>query len=210
MTTRAQFIIEIVAFIGVLMFGIAGAQAQTLVALPAPSSPAAASGLTRPVQGWVQMCNAQPEECAVDLTEPTSIALTRQAWQTLISVNGKVNASVRPLTDDDHWGIADRWNVPEDGYGDCEDYQLLKRHLLVQAGFPRRALLMTVVVDEKGEGHAVLMARTDRGDFILDNKIQSVLPWHQTGYIYVKREGQDGPGWTSLGGATSPVTTANR
>ena len=29
---------------------------------------------------------------------------------------------------------------------------------------------MTVVIDEQGEGHAVLMVRTDRGDFILDNK----------------------------------------
>ena len=101
------------------------------------------------------------------------------------------------------------WSLPTDGYGDCEDYQFLKRKLLVEAGLPRRALLMTVVIDEKGEGHAVLMART-RGDLILDNKGSSVLPWHQTGYIYVKREGQDGLAWTPLGGATSPISTANR
>jgi predicted transglutaminase-like cysteine proteinase len=69
---------------------------------------------------------------------------------------------------------------------------------------------MTVVIDEKREGHAVLMVRTDRGDFILDNKTNAVLPWHDTGYIYVKREGQGGPAWVSLGGVTSPVATANR
>jgi predicted transglutaminase-like cysteine proteinase len=69
---------------------------------------------------------------------------------------------------------------------------------------------ITVVLDEKREGHAVLMVRTDRGDFILDNKVQSVLPWHQTGYVFVKREGQDGLAWASLGGAMSPIATANR
>jgi predicted transglutaminase-like cysteine proteinase len=41
-----------------------------------------------------------------------------------------VNASVTPLSDQDHWGIPDRWDLPNDGYGDCEDIQLLKRKLL--------------------------------------------------------------------------------
>ena len=54
------------------------------------------------------------------------------------------------------------------------------------------------------------MIRTDRGDFILDNKTNAVLPWSETGYIFVKREGQDSTAWVSLGGALSPVATANR
>jgi predicted transglutaminase-like cysteine proteinase len=54
------------------------------------------------------------------------------------------------------------------------------------------------------------MIRTNRGDLVLDNKHGAVLPWHETGYVYVKREGQSGTGWVSLGGATSPVVTANR
>ena len=67
----------------------------------------------------------------------------------------------------------------------------------------------TVVIDEEGSGHAVMMVRTDRGDLILDNRRTSILPWTQTGYVYVKAEGQDGLAWMSLGGATSPVATAN-
>jgi predicted transglutaminase-like cysteine proteinase len=47
---------------------------------------------------------------------------------------------------------------------------------------------MTVVLDDKNEGHAVLTIRTDRGDFVLDNKTDAVLPWFQTGYVFVKRE----------------------
>jgi len=62
--------------------------------------------------------------------------------------------------------------------GDCEDYQLLKRKLLVEAGLPRRAMRMTVVIDDIDEGHALLTVRTDAGDLILDNKVDAVLPWH--------------------------------
>ena len=114
------------------------------------------------------------------------------------------------MTDMDHWGTADKWDIPTDGYGDCEDYQLLKRKMLVQAGLPRRAMRMTVVLDEKREGHAVLTLKTNRGDLILDNKTDDVLAWRDTGYVFVKRESQDAQAGVSLGRATSPATTANR
>ena len=52
------------------------------------------------------------------------------------------------MTDMDHWGMIDRWNYPDDGYGDCEDYVLQKRKMLIQAGWPREALLITVVRDK--------------------------------------------------------------
>jgi predicted transglutaminase-like cysteine proteinase len=120
-----------------------------------------------------------------------------------------VNKSVRSIPDREHWGVADRWDLAEDGSGDCEDFQLLKRKLLAEAGLPRRAMRMTVVIDGRDEGHAVLMIRTDRGDFILDNKTNAVLPWSKTGYIFVKREGQDRTAWVSLGGVLSPIATAN-
>ena len=74
--------------------------------------------------------------------------------------------------------------------------------LVEQYGVPKRALRMTVVIDEQGEGHAVLMVRTDEGELILDNKRDAVLAWHQTGYIFVKREGQDS---RTLGLARRPL-----
>ena len=61
--------------------------------------------------------------------------------------------------------------------GDCEDFQLLKRRMLVERGLSRRAMRMTVVIDELGEGHAVLTVRTDRGDYILDNKTSGGVAW---------------------------------
>jgi predicted transglutaminase-like cysteine proteinase len=69
---------------------------------------------------------------------------------------------------------------------------------------------MAVVIDEEGQGHAVMMVRTSRGDFVLDNKRDLVLTWEQTPYTYVKRESQAGVGWVSLGGLASPTATANR
>jgi len=193
-----------------LVAATAGATAQTSVAALPAAYQAAAVGEARPVQGWVEHCRRNPTDCAVNPAEPATIALTGPAWRKIVSVNRAVNKQIEPLTDQEHWGRIDSWDLPTDGYGDCEDYQLLKRKLLVEAGLPRRALRMTVVIDEKGEGHAVLMVRTDRGDFVLDNKIDTVLPWHQTGYVYVKREGHDSLTWVSLGGARSPTMTANR
>ena len=86
-----------------------------------------------------------------------------------------------------------------------------RKRLAEQAGIPRRAMNVTVVIDEENAGHAVLMIRTDRGDFILDNKRNAVLPWGQTGYTYIKRESQYRTGWTSLGGAqTATVASLKR
>ncbi|WP_262268282.1 transglutaminase-like cysteine peptidase [Microvirga yunnanensis] len=188
----------------------AEAQTQTGSILPTVTQPVAKVGAAKPIMGWVRFCEQNPSECAVDPSEPATIELTAKTWQILNRVNQQVNATIKARTDSDHWGIEDVWDFAEDGYGDCEDYQLVKRKRLVEAGFPHRALRMTVVIDEDGAGHAVMMARTDRGDFILDNKRNAILPWHKTGYTYIKREGDEGLAWASLGGRTSPTVTANQ
>src|SRR5215208_6942501 len=184
--------------------------AQKVAALPAASELVASTHRAKPIPAWAEFCKRYPTECTVDPSQPATITLTAITWSTILDVNRRVNKSLRSLPDRDHWGVADRWDLAEDGFGDCEDFQLLKRKLLAHGGLPRRAMPMTVVIDERGEGHAVLMIRTDRGDFILDNKTTAVLPWHDTGYVYIKREGQCGPAWVSLGGASSPTVTANR
>ncbi|QRM28793.1 transglutaminase-like cysteine peptidase [Microvirga sp. VF16] len=195
-----------------LMLVSSGSEAQTITtSLSRSNSLAAKNHAVMPVPGWIRFCKQRPEECAFRSSEPSTITLTPQAWTTLTRVNRQVNAAIRPITDHEHWGEMDRWDLAEDGYGDCEDYQLVKRKRLVAAGFPRRALRMTAVIDQDGEPHAVMMVRTDRGDFILDNKRDAILPWRQTGYVYLQREVETGSTWVSLGGAfTSPVATAGR
>ncbi|CAA2105169.1 hypothetical protein MBUL_03058 [Methylobacterium bullatum] len=192
------------------LFGAGASQAQTMAALPSPSQSADVLGAARPIVGWVSFCQRYPAECAIDANEPPRIALTPATWSLIVSINRRVNTGLRAVTDMEHWGEADRWDLAEDGMGDCEDFQLVKRKRLADAGLSRRAMRMTVVIDEKGEGHAVLTLLTDRGEFILDNKTSEILPWYRTGYVFIKRESQDSVAWVSLGGVTSPVTTANR
>ena len=196
----------------VLTVTAAAAQAQTQTGsiLPSITQPVARVGTAKPILGWIRFCEQNLLECAVDPDEPATIELTANDWQTLNRVNQQVNGAIKAKTDKDHRGIEDIWDFAEDGYGDCEDYQLVKRKKLVEAGFPRRAMRMTVVFDEEVAGHAVMMVRTNRGDFILDNKRNAILPWHKTGYIYIKREGDSGSTWASLGGRTSPTMTANQ
>jgi predicted transglutaminase-like cysteine proteinase len=195
---------------GVNLVLCSGARAQAQVALPISQQQPIFSASAQPTAAWVEFCQRLPVECTTDLSEPAIMALPPAVWRTISSINKQVNTAIRPITDEDHWGVHDRWDFPIDGYGDCEDYQILKRKLLVEAGLPRRAMRMAVVIDEAGQGHAVLMVRTDRGEFVLDNKTDAILAWNKTGYTYVSREADSATTWVSLREQNSPVSTANR
>ncbi len=82
-------------------------------------------------------------------------------------MNYDVNTKIQPLTDQEIYGVEE--NGLSHDVGDCEDYVLLKQKLLINKGFSPADLLITVVLQPNGEGHAVLTVRTDRGDFVLDN-----------------------------------------
>jgi predicted transglutaminase-like cysteine proteinase len=162
--------------------------------------------------GWVEFCIEYETECKTKPTQARDVMLTTQAWKDLERVNLFVNTHVKPMTDMEHWGVVERWNYPDDGYGDCEDYVLAKRRLLIQAGWPRGALLITVVRDKRGDGHAVLTIKTDKGEFILDNQNDQILLWSDSGYRFVKRQSQtDQNVWVSLGDPRgTPATAASR
>jgi predicted transglutaminase-like cysteine proteinase len=173
---------------------------------------AAVSGEARPPIGWVQFCVEYDPECKTKSSTPRDVVLTTRTWTHLVRVNHWVNANIRPMTDLKHWGVVERWNYPDDGYGDCEDYVLEKRRMLMAAGWPREALLITVVRDENDDGHAVLTVATDKGEFILDNQRDDILLWSETGYRFVKRQSQSDPNvWVSLGEPSgAPATSASR
>jgi predicted transglutaminase-like cysteine proteinase len=164
---------------------------------------------TRPPIGWIEFCVENADECHAKSLEPRDVVFSTKAWSDLVRVNTWVNEHILPLTDLEHWGVVERWSYPDDGYGDCEDYVLLKRRMLMQSGWPRQALLITVVRDRKGEGHAVLTVKTDKGEFILDNEDERILLWSDTDYRYVKRQSQSDPNvWISLGDNRPALATA--
>jgi predicted transglutaminase-like cysteine proteinase len=167
---------------------------------------------TRTPIGWVEFCIRYKGECDTKPSAPRDVVFTLKSWSDLIKINNWVNANIAPITDLDHWGVIERWDYPDDGKGDCEDYVLLKRRMLIQAGWPREALLITVVRDKRGDGHAVLTVKTDKGEFILDNQEAEILPWSKTGYRFVKRQSQSDPNvWIALGEPPrAPVTASAR
>ncbi len=163
-------------------------------------------GLSRAPVGYVKFCAINPAECKRSDQTRRRLHLTPSRWRDLEEVNHIVNRTVEPVTDKELYGEVERWSFPK-RYGDCEDYVLLKRKLLAERGWPMSALLITVVRDERGDGHAVLTVRTAEGDFLLDNKREDVLVWHQLPYSFVKRQSYLNPSyWVSL----EPKRTSDR
>ena len=156
-------------------------------------------GVTPPPYGHVDFCNRDPHECRDGTPEETRRSGKAAALAELDRVNRQVNHEISPETDMQQYGVEDYWTIPVSGRGDCEDYALLKRQRLMRAGWPASALLMTVVFDERNEGHAVLTARTADGDFVLDNKTDAIRLWSKTPYQYIMRQSYLNPRiWMSL------------
>jgi predicted transglutaminase-like cysteine proteinase len=162
------------------------------------------AGWARPPIGHLDFCRIFPDECKRH-GETAAVALTENLWTELVAVNRVVNKQIAPVTDLEFYKTEEYWTLPTE-YGDCEDYVLLKRQALIRQGWPSGALLVTVVFDEIGDGHAVLIARTDRGDFVLDNKVNAIRIWSQTPYRYVKRQSISDPDrWVAINDSRWPV-----
>jgi predicted transglutaminase-like cysteine proteinase len=158
-------------------------------------------GSARAPWGWTDFCKRYAGECDFEPLSPSVVVFDEGTRAFVERVNAAVNGAIVPRTDVGQWGIAERWDLAETGIGDCEDYVLIKQRWLASAGLPRQALLVTVVTDLAGDGHAVLTLRTDRGDFILDNMHNDVKLWRETPYGFVKSQSQANPNeWVWLDG----------
>lgn len=181
----------------------AEAQQRRVASLPA-------GGATTPPIGWVQFCQDNPRDCAFRSDQAREVSLTPQAFAELVRLNIRVNREIEQVTDLEHFGVEEYWTYPVNGKGDCEDIVMEKKRRLVALGWPREALLITVVREANGNGHAVLTVRTDRGDYILDNQVDEVKLWTETGYRFIKRQSQVAANaWVSLnGGSAGPSLVA--
>jgi predicted transglutaminase-like cysteine proteinase len=158
---------------------------------------------------FLSFCAKHPAECRRSGAVTRQVVLTAERRRDLYEVNGRVNSAISEISDQAHHGREDVWSIPTDGQGDCEDFALLKRKQLIERGWPSSALLIAVVATPAGEGHAVLMAATSEGDFVLDNKTSRVLPWTQTGYLFFTRMSQANPrAWEAIDSGTIAVTAA--
>ena len=174
------------------------------------ASPALASGSSKasafaheysetlPPIGFVEFCQRSPENCLPDGSRARRVSMSEERWLLVRMVNAFVNGAIAPVTDETLYGTPEYWTIPTDA-GDCEDVVLLKKKILVSKGIPEEALRITVVLDEHGEGHAVLTLTAQQGDFILDNRRNEIRSWAATGYVMLKRQSaQDPRKWVSL------------
>ena len=162
-----------------------------------PAAMTTGSRTTQPI-GHYQFCLTEPQECAQKTSGVRPMQLTRKLWAAMIDINNAVNTKVTPRTDEEMWGKEEVWSYPV-GVGDCEDYVLEKRRELMAVGVPAGSLLITVVRQPNGDGHAVLTVRTSSGDYILDNLEPRVLAWQDTDYTYLKRQSERNSGaWVSI------------
>ena len=175
-------------------------QTQNLSAKAFKASFAAVGEEASTPYGWMDFCGRQPQECDQPALPPEDLALTAKTWKLLVRINAEVNAAIVPISNLDHWGtMADHWDYPTDGKGDCKIYALEKRRRLLALGVPRQALLMTIVRDREAKGHTILTLRTNKGDLVLDNLTDDVVSWDATGYRFVKRQSQEDPNvWLTI------------
>jgi predicted transglutaminase-like cysteine proteinase len=192
-----------------ILWGLAltGVAALSTFTAEAASSMAITSETTQPI-GHYELCQRLPSECRVLRANVSPVKLTQAAWSRMIDVNATVNTMIRPVTDQELWGKEEVWSYPSNK-GDCEDYVLLKRKLLMKAGIAENNLLITVVRQSDGSGHAVLTVSTDQGDYVLDNLRGDVRLWNQTGYIFLKRQSASNSGrWVGIGDDSNPSVAA--
>lgn len=136
----------------------------------------------------VRFCMQNPGEC--NKSEGASmVVLTTFNQEALASTNTSVNRAIVGVNDksgDDVWSV----NVKS---GDCEDYALTKRDHLIAMGWSPRALRIAVAETRSGEGHAVLVVKTDKGDLVLDNRTNRIKPWNDTDLRWVKIQSGENP-----------------
>lgn len=162
------------------------AAAAFAVAGLAAAGPALAGG--KAPLGYQLMCLKTPAECKGGGS--STVEATAEVMATLKRVNARVNNAITPRNDRD----ADVWTADATS-GDCEDYVLAKRRALIKAGLPASSLRIAYVKTRGGIGHAVLVVKTTRGDYVLDNLNRSVRPLSQMGYRVVSMSGADPLKW---------------
>jgi len=79
----------------------------------------------------------------------------------------------------------DEWATPKEflkiGYGDCEDYVIIKYYSLIKLGFDKKRLFLTLVKDNFDGGYHMVLSYfhyKNRVPLILDNLSSKILDLH--------------------------------
>lgn len=137
-------------------------------------------------------CARHPKAC--DLSGEALVEFTPDVLHLLEAINTEVNRATDCRTSDkDLFDLEEHWAFPSGGAGDCEDIALFKRERLVELGLPRGALTIAIVHHRRSMlSHAILLAETSAGTYLLNTFTDDVVMWHEAPYNFEARERPDG------------------
>lgn len=173
-----------ISSVGKLGFAVVAA-----ISIGMMSAPMAVAGGKVPL-GFGLMCLEHPEQC--ESGGSAQVKATSSVMATLKRVNSHVNRTIKPKYDA---AGTDVWTVGASS-GDCEDYVLAKRSALIKAGIPASSLRIAYVKTKRGEGHAILVVKTNGKDLVLDNMTATIKPLSQTGYRIISMSGANPLKWS--------------
>ncbi len=156
------------------------------------------SATSRPF-GHIEYCKKRPFDCRQNKggAKPQAFSI-----RTLSAVNSAVNRKIKPIRDEEQFGVRDLWSYGAKT-GDCEDFAIAKRAALLSRGYrPENTLL--AMGYSAGQAHVVLLVRTDAGDYVLDNLNAAVLPVEKSSVHIAKIQSpENGAEWLSVGGKST-------
>ena len=182
-----------------------------------PTEPAYRSWGVERVSTGARAAAAVESTASQLLPPPGDIERGQASLKLLKRVNREINRDIVPATDEQISGSWDRWDEPladlgdakGTAYGDCEDYVLEKRRVLIGEGVDPKTLSIAVVRSHGGDIHAVLLVATENGEYVLDNLSYWVLPWQEAPYTWVMRQVDgDAHDWRAIPRLGGPVRTA--
>lgn len=133
--------------------------------------------------GYQDFCANYTHIC-VDTT--VNAKLTNTQFEVVKEINKTVNKRIVYKND-----TVDKWEIKESGKGDCDDYAVTKLYEVLKAGYPRGAFRIALVKTSDNIDHAILLADTENGTFVLDNLSDEIKEWTNTNYKWIAVE------WTS-------------
>jgi predicted transglutaminase-like cysteine proteinase len=173
---------------------------HSLVSVSSHSPIVHLGGPTLGPRGYYELCSAEHDVCREAAGDGVAQVDGRVRYDPavatqLATINSAVNRSIRQTSDFEQFGVSDYWSVGG-SRGDCEEFALTKKAVLLAQGWPSAALPLALVKTPSGGPHLVLIAKTDEGDMVLDNLTTTVQPWQRTSYTpFTIQSSTDGRIW---------------
>jgi len=209
MARRSSIVLPLAIAASGLVAGTADARNRPSHDINSVTSIAEASPTLAPFQ-HVRFCLRYPSDCKSDASASDRVEVTPEISALLDRVNRDVNSAIAPVNKSSEPELREGWTIAP-AMGDCNDYAVTKRHELLQAGMPAKALRLSVVKTASGIGHLVLVVSTTKGDIVLDNLTETIRSWHQTEYQWLKiQSATDGRFWYEVRTGTLAQSRTDR